>query len=243
MNGDAASMDGAAARNVPGGAPARNVPGGAVEACGAPATLAAHRLWQCDSCHLLLGTRAARAGLALRCPRCDAQRHDGRHRDLGTTTALLIAALLLYVPSNMLPIMYTRSALGLRADTILSGVLAFSNARSWPLAVIVFVASVLVPLLKLATMSYLVLSVHLGWQRRRRQRTALYRAIEAVGRWSMLDVFVVGVLAALVQLGPAAEVSAGPGVVAFGAVVWLTMWATESFDPRLIWRDAAPSAL
>ncbi len=233
-------MSGGAA--LPGAAVALNgttAEGAAGNPC---ATLAAHRLWQCDSCHLLLGTRAARAGMALRCPRCDAQRHEGRHRQLGTTTALLIAALALYVPSNILPIMYTRSALGLRADTILSGILAFANARSWPLAVIVFVASVLVPLLKLGTMSYLVLSVHLGWQRRRRQRTALYRAIAAIGRWSMLDVFVVGVLAALVQLGPAAEVSAGPGIVAFGAVVWLTMWATESFDPRLIWRDAAPPA-
>ena len=82
-----------------------------------------------------------------------------------------------------------------------------------------------------------MLSVRLRWRHDPRSRTRLYRLIEAVGRWSMLDVFVVGLLAALVQLGPAAEVQAGPGVVAFGAVVWLTLWATRSFDPRLIWDD------
>ena len=109
------------------------------------------------------------------------------------------------------------------------------HTGSWGLGLIVFVASVLIPLFKLVVLGYLVLSVHLRWRHDARGRTRLYRLIEVIGRWSMLDVFVVGLLAALVQLGPAAQVQAGPGVVAFGAVVWLTLWATRSFDPRLIW--------
>jgi paraquat-inducible protein A len=207
----------------------------------APPTLAGHGLRQCQACHLLL--RASDAGAA-RCARChallvDTQTPRTRERSLQTTTALLVAAFALYLPSNLMPIMVTRSALGERSDTIMSGVMALLHDGSWPLALIVFVASVLVPLLKLFVLSYLVLAARLGQRDGRHRRTRLYRLIETVGRWSMLDVFVVGVLAALVRLGPAIEVSAGPGVVAFGAVVWLTLWASQSFDPRLIWQTPA----
>ncbi|MEF7614611.1 paraquat-inducible protein A [Aquincola sp. MAHUQ-54] len=204
-----------------------------------PPTLAAHGLRQCPACRLLMAEpRQGDAAAPARCPRCEAYLRGAERRTAASTTALLLAAAALYVPSNTLPIMVTRSAVGERSDTILSGIVALAQAGSWPLAAIVFVASVLVPLLKLGVLSYLVLAVHLRWERGRRHRTTLYRLIELVGRWSMLDVFVVGMLAALVQLGPAAQVSAGPGVVAFGTVVWLTLWATQSFDPRLIWRDA-----
>lgn len=203
-------------------------------------TLAACGLRQCPACQLLL---TAGDGRPARCPRCEAQLRGPLRRSVATTTALLLAAAVLYVPSNTLPIMVTRSAVGERGDTILSGIAALAQAGSWVLAAIVFVASVMVPLLKLSVLSYLVLAVHLGWQRGRTHRTTLYRLIETVGRWSMLDVFVVGMLAALVQLGPAAQVSAGPGVVAFGTVVWLTMWATQSFDPRLLWQPPAAAGL
>lgn len=195
-------------------------------------TLGECGLRQCPACLLLLKAGDGGPG---RCPRCEAQLRGPLRRSVGTTTALLLSAAVLYVPSNTLPIMVTRSAVGERSDTILSGIVALAQAGSWPLAAIVFIASVLVPLLKLSVLSYLVLAVHLGWRRGRTHRTTLYRLIETVGRWSMLDVFVVGMLAALVQLGPAAQVSAGPGVVAFGTVVWLTLWATQSFDPRLLW--------
>ncbi|URI09171.1 paraquat-inducible protein A [Aquincola tertiaricarbonis] len=200
-------------------------------------------LQQCPACLLVLKAPADERLGPGRCPRCEAQLRGPLRRSVGTTTALLLAAAALYVPSNTLPIMITRSAVGERADTIMSGVVALAQAGSWPLAAIVFIASVLVPLLKLSVLSYLVLAVHLGWQRGRTHRTTLYRLIETVGRWSMLDVFVVGMLASLVQLGPAAQVSAGPGVVAFGTVVWLTLWATQSFDPRLLWQaPGAPAA-
>jgi paraquat-inducible protein A len=196
------------------------------------ATLQSRGLVQCPACQLVMRGGSASA---LRCARCGTPVARRERSGIGTTTALLLAALALYVPSNTLPIMATRSGLDARNDTIVSGVIELVRSGSWLLGLIVFVASVLIPLLKLAVLSYLVLSVQFGWRHDPRRRTRLYRLIEAVGRWSMLDVFVVGLLAALVQLGPAAQVQAGPGVVAFGAVVWLTLWATRSFDPRLIW--------
>ena len=199
-------------------------------------TLRSEGLLQCPACQLVMRGSGARESRCARCGTPVAPRERGR---LGTTTALLVAALALYVPSNTLPIMATRSGFESRNDTILSGVIELAHTGSWGLALIVFVASVLIPLIKLAVLSYLVLSVRLRWSHDPRGRTRLYRLIEAVGRWSMLDVFVVGLLAALVQLGPAAQVNAGPGVVAFGAVVWLTLWATRSFDPRWIWDGQA----
>ena len=198
------------------------------------ATLRSAGLLQCAACQLVMRNAG---GPEQRCVRCGTPVAQHERSGLGTTAALLLAALALYVPSNTLPIMATRSGFESRNDTIVSGVIELMRTGAWPLAAIVFVASVLIPLLKLAVLSYLVLSVRLRWRHDPRARTRLYRLIETVGRWSMLDVFVVGLLAALVQLGPAAEVQAGPGVVAFGAVVWLTLWATRSFDPRLIWDD------
>jgi paraquat-inducible protein A len=170
------------------------------------------------------------------CPRCGVRVRERSRHSLQTTSALLVAALALYWPANTLPIMNTRAALETRSDTIISGIFGLVDTGSWVLALIVFVASVLVPLLKIGVLAYLVLTVR-ARAGHRELRTRLYRLIELVGRWSMLDVFVVALLAALVQLGPAAEISAGPGAVAFGAVVWLTLWATQAFDPRLIWES------
>jgi paraquat-inducible protein A len=200
-------------------------------------TLRGRGLLQCPICQLVM--RRIGDAAEHRCPRCGGPVPERATGGLATPAALLAAAAVLYVPSNLLPIMATRSAgTAERSDTILSGVFELAHTGSWGLALIVFVASVLIPLVKLGVLSYLVLSVRLRWRHAPRLRTRLFRIIEAVGRWSMLDVFVVGLLAALVQLGPAAEVQAGPGVVAFGGVVWLTLWATRSFDPRRIW-DAA----
>ena len=131
--------------------------------------------------------------------------------------------------------MITSSFLGTQSDTILSGVAYLYHSGSWPLAVVVFVASVLVPLLKLAILVYLLVSVQLrsGW--RLRDRTQLYRITEAVGRWSMVDIFVVTILVALVRLGNLASIRAEVGALFFCAVVVITMLAAMTFDPRLIW--------
>ncbi|MBW2581081.1 MAG: paraquat-inducible protein A, partial [Deltaproteobacteria bacterium] len=124
-----------------------------------------------------------------------------------------------------------------QADTIISGVIYFMATGSWSIALVIFVASVLVPLLKLLILSFLLISVQLKSDWRPHDRTRLYRITEAVGRWSMLDIFVVTILVALVKLGALANIEAGPAAVYFAAVVVTTMFAAMSFDPRLIWDE------
>jgi len=149
--------------------------------------------------------------------------------------ALLVAAYILYIPANLLTMMETGSIISYRRDTIISGVVELWRTGSWAIAVIVFIASVTIPLLKLISLTLLLVSVQRGSKWHPRQRTRLYRLLELVGRWSMLDIYVVTLLVALVQLGPMGTVKAGPAALAFGAVVVLTMFASMQFDPRLIW--------
>jgi paraquat-inducible protein A len=153
-------------------------------------------------------------------------------------TAYTLAATILYVPANVLPIMSSGSLFGEQSDTILSGVRFLWRDGSWALAMLVFFASVIVPVAKLATLAFLLISVQRcsAWAPLR--RTRMYRMIEFVGRWSMLDVYVVTLLVALVQWQSLAVIHAEPGALAFGAVVVLTMLASQSFDPRLIWDRA-----
>ena len=156
-------------------------------------------------------------------------------RSVERTWALVIAAALCYVPANVLPVMTVTSLGQIQADTILSGVIYFLMNGMWPLAIIVFVASVLVPVLKLGILTFLLISVQRRSSWRPVERTRLYRITEAIGRWSMVDIFAITILVALVRLGNLATIDAGPGAVFFGAVVVSTMLAAESFDPRLIW--------
>lgn len=193
-------------------------------------------LAMCDVCGQLQ-TAAENA----KCSRCHAHLHSRKPKSIERAWALLVAALLLYVPANLLPIMETRSLFGVQRDTILSGVAFLWNSGSWALATIVFIASVAVPLLKLLSLGLLLLTVQFGFQIRPLQSARLYRLLELIGRWSMLDVYVVAVLVALVQAQSLATMAPGPGVLAFGAVVVLSMLATMAFDPRLIW-DAHPSS-
>lgn len=172
------------------------------------------------------------------CPRCGARLHARKPNSIARTWALLIAAYILFIPANLLPVMQTGSLFGVQQDTILSGVVYLWTSGSWPLAVLVFFASIVVPLFKLLFLSLLTLSVQLRWDWQPRWRTRLYRMIEFVGRWSMLDIYVVTLLAALVRLQSLATIQAGSGAMAFGAVVVLTMFASMAFDPRLIWDTA-----
>ena len=177
---------------------------------------------------------------ALACSRCGAHLHLRKPHSIGRTWAFWIAAAILYFPANLLPIMQTSSLFESQRDTILSGVIFLWRDGSWPLALLVFFASIVVPLLKLIALAYLLISVRIGMTHRRHQRTRLYRMLEFVGRWSMLDIYVVTILVALVHLQSVAEIKAGPGALAFGAVVVLTMLSAMSFDPRLIWDEKAP---
>ena len=142
----------------------------------------------------------------------------------------------------MLPILTTNTLGSSDSDTILGGVVFLYTSGSWPLALIVLIASVMVPLGKLIALSYLLITVQRGSLGNSRDRTRLYRMVEFIGRWSMLDVFVDTFTVALVQLQPLMFVEPGAGVVFFAAVVVLTMIAAESFDPRLIWDAGASRA-
>ena len=195
-------------------------------------TAASLGLIGCHTCGLVSRASAAEAIL---CPRCGDELHSRRPGSIGRTWAFLIAAIALYVPANTLPIMYTSSLFGSSDDTIMSGVLFLWDDGSWYLALIVFIASILVPLAKIIGLVVLLLSVQLELRWRSESRARLYRLIESVGRWSMLDIFVVGLLVTVVQLTALASVRAGPAALAFGAVVVLTMLATSSFEPRLLW--------
>ncbi len=176
-----------------------------------------------------------------RCRRCDTRLRARKPHSIQRTWALLIAAFVMYLPANLLPVMITKSLFGTQQDTILSGVIFFWVSGSYGLAAIVFVASFLVPLFKLAALTVLVITSQRRSTWRQHERTRLYRLLELIGRWSMLDVFVVALLAGLVRIQGFAEVTAGVGIAAFGSVVVLTMLASLSFDPRLIWdTDTAP---
>ena len=170
-----------------------------------------------------------------KCPRCGAYLHLRKSESIARTWALLIAAAILYIPANVLPILETSSLFESQKDTILSGIVFLWTTGSWPLAVVVFIASIKVPLLKLIGVTLLVVSVQRRSKWRPEQRARLHRLMEFIGRWSMLDIFVVAILVTLVQLQALANIRAGSGAIAFGAVVVLTMFATLSFDPRLIW--------
>jgi paraquat-inducible protein A len=190
----------------------------------------------CSVCHLLCpATPPGRAARASKCPRCGATLHSRKPDSIARTWALLIAAGIFYIPANVLP-MTTVTSLGrTQSDTIMSGVVYFVQSGSWPIALVIFLASVFVPLFKLFILSYLVLSVQHRSHYRPKDRTRLFLITEAVGRWSMLDIFVVTILVALVNLGALATIQAGPAALYFAAVVVITMLAAMSFDPRLIW--------
>ncbi len=190
---------------------------------------------QCHICTLVVRCPDEEAPRGWSCPRCRSVLHRRKPNSLARTWAYLIAAVICYVPANLYPVMAVTSLGRTQADTILSGVLYLAMHGTWPLAVIVFVASVVVPVLKIVALGGLALSVQRSSHWRPRDRTRLYRVVEAVGRWSMVDVYVVTILVALVHLGSLANVEAQIGALFFGAVVVLTMFAAESFDPRLIW--------
>jgi paraquat-inducible protein A len=169
------------------------------------------------------------------CPRCEAPLHVRRPHSLSTTAALVITAAVLYIPANLLPVMRTHEILGDEDDTILSGVISLAHQGSWPIALLVFFASIVVPLLKLVALGDVLFAIWRGGVRNPRQRSRLFRMVEFVGRWSMLDVFALSLLASLVQIQSLAIVQVRPGAFAFAAVVVLTMLAAQSFDERLLW--------
>jgi len=177
---------------------------------------------------------------ARRCPRCRDSLHLRNRESLQRTWAFTLASLLLYFPANLLPILRVESFAGPQSSTIMGGVIQFWQEEDYPVAIIIFVASVMIPVLKIISIVWLCLAASSGWQPR--GMTRLYRVTEFVGRWSMVDVFVVAILVGVVQLGSTISIHPGAGAISFAAVVVLTMFAAMSFDPRLIWDAAAVRA-
>jgi paraquat-inducible protein A len=197
----------------------------------APETAAARGLAVCHSCGKI---EPVADGY---CSRCDASLHLRKPESLQRTWALTAAAALLYLPANLLPVLRVESFEGGQQSTIISGVIQFWQDKDYPVAVIIFTASIMIPVLKLISLVWLTIVAQKGYRPRR--NTQLYRITEFVGRWSMTDVFVVAILVGVVQLGSVMSIEPGAGAVAFAGVVILTMLAAMSFDPRLIWDAAA----
>lgn len=197
----------------------------------APDAAGAGGLVSCHTCGFLADGRSRRK----HCPRCTAPLHPRKRNSIRRTWALVISAALLLIPANLYPVMtVVRFGQG-EPDTILSGVLHLIEEGMWGLAMIVFVASIIIPVMKLLILSFLLVTVQRKSVWRPRDRTLLYRLTETVGAWSMVDIFLVGILSALVSLDVLSTIRPGIGASFFAAAVVVTMFAARSFDPRLIW--------
>lgn len=195
-----------------------------------PQTAAAKGLASCPVCRKLSEVEAGH------CPRCGATLHLRKNRSIERAWALNLAAIVLYFPANLLPVMTIDGVGGPDENTILGGVAAFWDMKAYPPAIIIFIASVVIPILKIVAIGWLCIAVRLHLAPL--PATRIYRITELVGRWSMVDVFVVVVLVGVMQFGSFMTVRPGPAALSFAGVVILTMLAAMSFDPRLLW-DAA----
>ena len=197
-------------------------------------------LTQCPVCHKRLRWQVARPNFKQRCPRCGAgvrQRHYG---SIGQSWALTLTALILLIPANLLPIMTVSQFGEGHPSTIMGGVVLLLHHDMIPIALIVFIASFAVPFLKISGIVVLLLSVHFKWRISRRQRTLMYRMVEYIGKWSMLDIFVIAITAKLVHMGKIATIEGNVAAVYFGLAVVMTMLAAIVFDQRLIWDAPQP---
>src|SRR5262249_36383110 len=211
----------------------RGVGAGAMGGPMSASTAIALGLQGCESCSLV--SRPAPGAEAGSCPRCGGELSFRKSASIQRTWAFLVAATVCYIPANLLPVLTTITASGQDSDTIMQGVVLLWSPTGWPLSLIVLIASIMIPSAKIVAMAYLLITIQRGSIRNNVQRVRLYRIVELVGRWSMVDVFVDTFTAALIQLQPLMSVEPGPGLFFFAAALLLTLLAVESFDPRLIW--------
>jgi paraquat-inducible protein A len=170
-----------------------------------------------------------------RCPRCHSRLEHRTPLSTEMTLAWLIAGIVFYIPANLLPVMHTRGLLGEADSTILGGIFEFWRSGDWDIALLIFIASVAVPFTKFIAIGLLLLTVRNNSRWQQHQRTALYRIVEFIGYWSMLDVIVVALTSALMQFQMLGTAEPRAGIAFFCAVVVVTMLSALSFDPRLIW--------
>ena len=197
-------------------------------------------LLSCHGCGYLTPAARTPGASKLRCLRCDAPVHARKPDSLNRAWAFLLAAMCLYIPANIYPFMVLTSLAHSHAYTIFGGIIQLAQSGLWPLALLVFFASFTIPLMKIVLLSYMLITAQLRTKGHLRFRTSAYRFIDFVGRWSMIDVFMVSILIALMRFGQFASVHAAIGSVCFGAVVVLTIFAVEAFDPRLMWDAEHP---
>lgn len=169
------------------------------------------------------------------CPRCGSHLHLRKPDSIQRTVSLMTAAAVLYIPANMLPMMTVVELGDVTEHTIIGGMLSFWRSGAYPIAIVIFTASIVIPLLKIVALTWLCLAATGKVSPSPKMLGKIYWFTELLGRWSMVDIFVVGILVALVQLGNYMTITVGPGAVAFGGVVVLTMFAAMTFEPRLLW--------
>ncbi len=194
----------------------------------------------CHTCNQVVRVQPEYHHHTLLCPRCGDRLHPRIHHSLLITWMLVCLAFVFYIPANILPMTRVVGLGQIQEDTIMSGVIYFIQSGSWYIGMVIFIASIFVPMLKLGLLMYLLISVRRKSQWRPRERTRIYRITELIGRWSMVDIYVVTILVALVNLGVLADIDAGPAALYFAAVVIRTIFAAKSFDPRLIWDNIEP---
>jgi len=202
-----------------------------------PFTALNNGLCACQTCGLVsrLTEDASHPHLTQHCSRCHGTLHSRKKNSIAHCWAFLITAYLLYIPANLLPIMDTNSLFNAKRDTIMSGIVYLWHSGAWFLAIVVFFASIVTPVFKMIALTYLLFSIKFKSKVQAKSRTKLFNFLHAIGRWSMLDIFMVAILVTLVNIQSLTVIKASPGAVAFAAVVILTMLAVESFDVRLIW--------
>jgi len=188
----------------------------------------------CSACHHIVKMPPRLDGVSI-CPRCGEEVVYRKKNSIEHTWALVIASILFYIPANMLPMMHVHTFAGTQSDTIISGVLYFLHSGSYLIAAVIFIASIIVPITKLLILVYLLISVQFQKGANKVKKKKLYQLTELIGKWSMVDVYVVAIMIALVHFGGLSEIKAGQGANYFLLVVILTMIAAMRFDPRLIW--------
>lgn len=215
-------------------------PPAAIEVSNRPPKASECGLAACHTCG-----KVADAGLR-KCPRCRSPLHPRLRNSIHNTLALMVAAAVLYIPSHILPVLSVTEFGNVTHNTIMKGMVEFWQRGDYPIAIVIFCASILIPLLKIAALSWLCAASTGKVRCSVKVLGKLYFVTELLGRWSMVDIFVVGILVSVVQLGNYMSILPGPGALAFAAVVMLTMLAAMSFDPRLLWdqldrSNASPS--
>ena len=192
-------------------------------------------LISCHSCGYLNIVPYGENAHGTHCRRCGALAHARKPESISRAWALLVSALALYVPANVYPFMILTTLAHSTAYTIFGGIIELAQSGLWPLALLVFFASITIPLVKIVLLAYMLITSQFRSKKHLRFRTSAYRFIDFIGRWSMIDVFMVSILVALMRFGQFASVHADLGAVCFGGVVVLTIFAVEAFDPRLMW--------